>query len=200
MWLSYGLAYLILIGFFVIERFVRVGQTRDMSRDPSDRGSTTIVSIVMGLAFILIPLSPLFDWLGVGAIGRAPAWSATPARLAVAGLGLVFGLAGLVVRYLALTQLGRFFTRTLRQTDQHQLVTTGVYRRLRHPGYLSDLLIFVGTALAMTNWMTAAIVLVSFIPAYLYRIGVEEQMLLAAFGQAYADYRRTSKRLLPGLW
>jgi len=200
MWILYGLAYLLLIGFFLMERFVRVGQTRRMDREDADRGSTTVVSIVMGIAFVLIPLSPLFNWLHVGAMRDLPAGLLASGSLGVGALGVVLGLIGLQLRYRAFTELGRFFTRTLRQTEEHQLVTSGIYRSLRHPGYLSDLFIFFGASLAMNNWITALVVLVTFIPAYLYRIRVEEQMLLKAFGQAYADYQRTSKRLIPGIW
>ncbi|MCL2464490.1 MAG: isoprenylcysteine carboxylmethyltransferase family protein [Micrococcales bacterium] len=189
-WAFAAVAYLLLVGFFVIERWVRVRTTRDMSREDSDRGSTTWVSVAMGIAFVVVPATPLLNWWGPGAMHA----------LAAAVVGALLGALGLAVRYRAFTTLGRFFTRTLRQTDEHHLVTDGVYRRIRHPGYLSDLLIFVGASLAMNNWITLVVVVVLFAPAYWYRIAVEEDMLTQAFGQQYRDYQATSKRLLPFVW
>ena len=186
----YAVAYALLVGFFVIERFVRVRETRDMSRESTDRSSTTFVSIAMGTAFVLIPLTPLFNWLGVGS------WDCWPAGV----VGAVAGVGGLVIRYHAFRTLGRFFTRTLRETDEHELVTWGIYRHVRHPGYLSDILIFWGAALAMENFATLIVVVVLFVPAYLYRIHVEEGMLTDIFGQRYRDYQASSKRLVPRVW
>jgi len=183
-------AYALLVGFFVLERFVRAAGSRDMRRQDTDRGSTAFVSAAMAVAFVIVPLSPLLNWWGPGRIGG---WAA-------GAVGLAVGALGLVVRYRAFTTLGRFFTRTLRQTDQHRLVTDGVYRRIRHPGYLSDILIFCGAALAMSNWITLTVVVVLFVPAYAYRIRTEEAMLTDIFGQAYRDYQRYSKRLVPGIW
>jgi len=181
-------AYALLIGFFIIERFVRRGKdTKKMDRTSHDKGSTTVISIVMGAAFILLPVSPLLNWLRIGAI-HAPA---------VAGFGLVLGVAGLVVRYIAFSALGTFFTRTLRESENHVLITGGIYKYIRHPGYLSDFLIFIGAALAMSNWMSIAVIPITFAFAYAYRINVEEKMLVAIFKEQYTDYQKTSKRLIP---
>jgi len=110
------------------------------------------------------------------------------------------GVIGLVIRYHSFTTLGRFFTRTLRETDSHTLVTTGIYAHIRHPGYLSDILIFWGASLAMNNAVTIIVVVVLFIPVYVYRIHTEEQMLTQIFGQQYRDYQSSTKRLIPYVW
>jgi len=190
MWVWAGAAYVLLAGFFLLERYVRVAGARDMHRQTTDRGSTTLVSLAMGVAFVLIPLTPLLTWWGPGRISSSSAGA----------IGVVMGVVGLVVRYRAFTTLGRFFTRTLQETEEHRLVTDGVYRHIRHPGYLSDILIFWGAALAMSNWITVTVVVVLFVPAYAYRIRTEEAMLTGIFGPAYTDYQHHSKRLIPGLW
>jgi len=182
------LGYVLLAGFFLIERFVRRGKdTKNMRRTVYDKGSTVFISIVMGIAFILLPLSPLLNWLGYGAINM----------LGIGMLGLLLGVGGLVIRYFAFTTLGRFFSRTLREADQQTLVTRGIYRKIRHPGYLSDLLIFIGAALAMNNLLPLVLIPITFVPAYAYRIHVEERMLLEIFGAQYSEYQKVSKRLIP---
>jgi len=180
-------AYLLLLGFFVMERFVRSAGTKDMVRSDADRGSTTVVSVAMGAGFVVVLLGPVASWLGVAAVHV----------LTLAVAGVVVGVVGLAVRYMAFTTLGRFFTRTLRHPEDHVLVTDGIYRLVRHPGYLSDVLLFTGAAFATGNLVAMLVVPVLFVPAYAYRIHTEEAMLVTVFGEQYEAYRRTSKRLVP---
>jgi len=42
-----------------------------------------------------------------------------------------------------------------------------------------------------------AVVLISFLPVYIYRIRTEERMLVEVFGHDYVAYQQTSKRLVP---
>jgi len=184
----YILANMLIVGFFAVEHFCRRDvDAKNMSREKSDRGSTTLISVAMTAAFILIPLSPLIHntqfanfwlpWLGF--------------------VGAMLGVSGLILRYFALTTLGRFFTRTLRETKKHQLVTTGIYQYIRHPGYLSDILIFLGAGFLTQNFLVMGIIAISFAAAYSYRIKTEEKMLKEIFPHEYAKYQKTSKRLVP---
>ena len=187
----YMLAYALLTGFFLIERYVRRGKdTKNMNRTKHDKGSTTLISIAMGTAFIIIPLSPLFNYLGFGLVFNI--WIGTA--------GILFGVLGLFIRYLAFTTLGRFFFRTLREADAHILVTNGIYQYIRHPGYLSDILIFIGCSLAMGNLLPIVAVPFLFVIAYSYRIHAEEKMLIGIFGEAYRIYQKRSKRLIPFIY
>jgi len=181
-------AYCLFIGFFLIERFVRKGEnTKNMGRTKFDRGSTTVVSIVMGTAFVTIPFAPLMNYFNICGIFNL--W------LSVAGI--IVGAMGLVIRYMAFKTLGRFFTRILREEENHKLIKTGIYKRIRHPGYLSDILIFIGAATAMGNLILIIAIPVMFIPAYMYRISAEEKMLIDLFGTDYIEYKKTSKKLIP---
>jgi len=174
-----------------MERFVRHGKdTKNMSRTKSDKGSTTLISIAMGILFIIIPLSPLLNYINFGLINNE-----------IIGIaGILIGLWGLFVRYLAFKTLGRFFTRTLREVDEHKLVTDGIYHYIRHPGYLSDILIFTGAGLAMGNLIPIIGVSVLFLIAYPYRIHVEEKMLTEMFGEEYIAYKKASRRLIPYIY
>ena len=188
MLIIYILAYAVVLGFFLVERFVRQGRdSKNMNRTKHDKGSTTYISFVMGTAFILMIIAPFLIYWHIGTLHCL--W------LGIAGLAL--GAAGLVIRVEAFTTLGRFFTRTLRETENHTLVTAGIYKYIRHPGYLSDLMIFIGIALALDNLILLIVIPLLFIPAYIYRIHVEERMLIGIFGDRYIQYMKTSKRLIP---
>ena len=81
----------------------------------------------------------------------------------------------------------------------HRLITTGPYRWLRHPGYLSNLLSLTGIGLALSSLIGLALAALV-VPLLLHRIAHEEAMLRDAFGDAYRAYQRRSWRLLPFVW
>jgi len=185
----YIAAYLMLLGFFLIEGFLRRG-SKDRRKTKFDRGSTAFISAIMGVSFILLFVTPLLNYFDAENI---------PWPL-VGGIGICLGTVGLVIRCVAFSTLGRFFTRTLQETEHHALVTNGIYRYIRHPGYLSDILIFLGVGMTLRNWIPVAFVAVTFAAGYAYRIKTEEKMLVEVFGEAYVSYQKRSKRLLPFLF
>jgi protein-S-isoprenylcysteine O-methyltransferase Ste14 len=81
------------------------------------------------------------------------------------------------------------------QKDDPDLVTSGPYRRVRHPIYSGILLALLGTALA-TNlyWLIALGVLGVY---FVYSAKVEERLLTASFPSTYPSYRTKTKMLIP---
>ncbi len=96
--------------------------------------------------------------------------------------------------------LGKFWSVTLQLKENHQLVTTGIYRRIRQPMYLSLLIFSPGNALALPNYVAGPAFLVAMLVLIAFRVGPEERMLLEEFGEEYEAYRERSHRLIPGLW
>ncbi|MGI8589200.1 MAG: methyltransferase family protein [Chloroflexia bacterium] len=115
-----------------------------------------------------------------------------------AGLGLM--AAGLVLRVWSLATLGRFFTSVVRTHPGHRVVRSGPYRLLRHPSYTGTFLTLLGFGLALGSWLGAALLVLLPLPAYIYRMRVEERVLLSALGPEYAEYMRGTRRMLPWLW
>ena len=109
-------------------------------------------------------------------------------------------VAGLVVRWTAIFSLGKAFSANVAIRDTQSLYRSGLYSVVRHPSYSGMLIIFLAIALADRNWLSAAFVLIFPTAALIYRIHVEEAALLGAFGAKYADYSRTTKRLIPGVY
>ena len=114
-------------------------------------------------------------------------------------VALLFLGAGL--RYWSMRVLGRFFTRTLRVAQGHELVQLGPYRLIRHPGYLANLLAYASaTTLIARSGLFGAAVLVALGLAYVYRIYHEERMLLTTFGESYREYQARTSRLVPWVY
>ncbi len=113
--------------------------------------------------------------------------------------GLCYALALWLLSRVALN-LGGFWSATLQLKENHQLVTKGVYRRIRHPMYLSFLTFSAGNALALPNYIAGPAMMVAILVLIAFRVGPEERMLLEEFGEEYEEYRKRSYRLIPGLW
>jgi len=110
--------------------------------------------------------------------------------------GLVLLLTGSALRVQARRTLGEYFSAVVRILPEHKLIRHGIYKHIRHPGYLGELLIYLSVPLLLHS-LYGFLVMVFLIPFILYRIRVEEQMLLEKFGDEYRDYMRKSKRFIP---
>jgi len=124
-----------------------------------------------------------------GSFGSA----STVARIA----GMVLMVAGIVVRWTAILTLKRQFTVDVAITEQHKLVTHGIYRYLRHPAYAGSLVSFIGLGFAYANWISLILVVVLVSLAFVRRIQVEERVLRDQFGAEYERYCSSTRRLIP---
>lgn len=114
-------------------------------------------------------------------------------------VGVVSLLVGLVVRRRAKNDLGKHFSPGLRILNNHRLVKDGIYKHVRHPAYLGNFLFWLGTPLLFSSWYDFWVMLL-LIPCFLYRISVEERMLVERFGDEYLEYMKHSKALIPFLY
>ena len=110
---------------------------------------------------------------------------------------MVFGLG---LRIWAAVTLGRYYTRTLMITEDHKVVSTGPYARVRHPAYLGVLLLWAGFGVLSSNLITVFLFPIMFVVVYLYRISVEERMLVKELGDGYIQYQRKTRKLIPYLY
>jgi len=110
--------------------------------------------------------------------------------------GLVLLPVGSVLRVQARRTLGEYFSPVVRILPEHELIRHGIYKHIRHPGYLGELLLYFSVPLLLHS-LYGFLVMVFLIPFILYRIRVEEQMLIEKFGDEYRDYMRKSKRFIP---
>lgn len=113
--------------------------------------------------------------------------------------GIVILLIGMVLRWGSIWFLGRYFTGRVQIQDDHELISRGIYRWLRHPSYTGGIMIFIGIALSINNWLALIVNLLIIAGAYLYRIKIEERALINYFGDAYKEYMKSTWRIFPYL-
>jgi protein-S-isoprenylcysteine O-methyltransferase Ste14 len=109
-------------------------------------------------------------------------------------ISTVLLLAGNTLAVLVLLQLGRSFSI---MAEARQLVTRGVYGRVRHPLYLAEELAVIGIVLQFLSLWTALLLAVQ-ITFQLRRMRNEERVLSQTFPE-YADYKQRTAMLLPGI-
>jgi protein-S-isoprenylcysteine O-methyltransferase len=122
-----------------------------------------------------------------------------PSRGTAAAGAAIFA-AGIALRWYAIVCLGRFFTVNVAIAADHRLIDTGPYRLLRHPSYSGALLAFCGLGICLRNGAALAALVIPVLVVFLRRMRIEEDALLAAFGERYRDYMRRTWRLIPFIY
>jgi protein-S-isoprenylcysteine O-methyltransferase Ste14 len=134
--------------------------------------------------------------LAVPALDHRLSWSLMPPSVALAGDGLM-----------ALGWLGVFFvfkentftSATIELAPDQQVISTGPYAWVRHPMYLSGLVLLLGIPIALGSWW-GILALVAILPALIWRL-IDEEKFLARDLPGYVAYQQTVRhRLIPGVW
>jgi protein-S-isoprenylcysteine O-methyltransferase Ste14 len=172
--------------FAFLPEFSLIARSKPAPGETADRGSMNLII--------------LSGWIGMF-IAFAVAWIST--FLLVRGqkiwfcLGLIFLLLGSFLRRHCFKMLGRHFTGNVKVTSDQPVIQVGAYRWIRHPSYTGGMLMFLGTGLGLTNWLSIVVLMIASGLSYAYRVRVEEGALQAALGQPYRDYMQRTKRFIP---
>jgi protein-S-isoprenylcysteine O-methyltransferase Ste14 len=111
------------------------------------------------------------------------------------GIGLAIFILGLALAVWARVYLGRNWGMPMSQKADAELVTTGPYKRVRHPIYSGIILGMAGTAIAVSPYWLIAVAI--FGAYFLYSAVTEERTMAERFPAAYPPYKRATKMLIP---
>jgi protein-S-isoprenylcysteine O-methyltransferase Ste14 len=81
--------------------------------------------------------------------------------------------------------------------EGHTLVTSGIYKYIRHPMYASQWIWVIAQILLLWNWIAGPLDLLFFIPIYILRVRAEEKMMLDTFGDPYREYMQKTGGVIP---
>ena len=179
---------------FVLITIVRTIQTtkyRKLGIAIDRKTISDIILLALAGICMIIPLidvfSSLFDFAGY----RFPHW--------IGWVGVILFAIAIWLLWRSHVDLGRNWTPTLGLRSNHQMVTDGVFKYIRHPMYAAHLLWGIAQALMLHNWIAGFSLLIVVIPQYLLRFRAEEQMMLEKFGDQYHHYMRKTGRIIPKL-
>jgi protein-S-isoprenylcysteine O-methyltransferase Ste14 len=178
-----------LLGWYIIRYpFERRARRVRVTKSFFDRRESGLLV----LAFVGLWMVPL-----IYALTGFPAPFDRPLIPAIAVLGAVILCAALVLFYRSHADLGRNWSISLQIRQEHRLVITGIYRRIRHPMYASFFLLAIAQLALLPNWFAGTTGLVAIALLYGFRVGPEEQMMAERFGAEYQDYMAHTGRLTP---
>ena len=112
-------------------------------------------------------------------------------------LGVLLLLGSLVIFARAHLDLKSNWSPSLEIYEKHTLITTGIYKYIRHPMYASQWLWVIAQILLLQNWLAGPIDFILFIPFYFIRVLAEEKMMADQFGEAYLKYIRQTGGVIP---
>jgi protein-S-isoprenylcysteine O-methyltransferase Ste14 len=180
-----GFIALILAGAIAV--FVLRIDMNPLRKDSSPTGSQSLqLATLLILSLALLWFLPFSDRRGILTL-KSNDWPY---------IGLLLFSIAVIVRVAGLKSLGNYFSAYVVLQPSHRLVRKGIYRKIRHPLYLSLLLAPPGVALIFASFLVLP---VSFL-ALLFvrdRIREEECLLASHFGPEFEDYRRNSWKLIP---
>lgn len=134
--------------------------------------------------------------MGLLNVAVLPVWRLPIAKLTARAIGYPLFGVGLALNLFSLVALGRgFFGETEPVTE---LVTHGIYARLRHPMYVSFVLTMLGLDFLLGSALGVLFTLLGFLPSMVWRARLEEQALGQNLGPAWKAYVETVPSLL--LW
>lgn len=190
----YGKA-LILVGILgtILIRAPHGKRSIEKSIAESRRGPLEMVLLaLMWITMIVLPLLAIFTPLL-----RFADYPFHPIALAI---GTVALFSGLSLFHRSHADLGTNWSITLAIRDSHELVTRGIYQRIRHPMYTAIFLQAAAQLWLLPNWIAGPSCLLAFTLMFVLRLGAEERMMEDRFGESYREYKRKTKRLIPGVW
>jgi protein-S-isoprenylcysteine O-methyltransferase len=130
--------------------------------------------------------------IGYARIGPLPHWLFYP--------GEVLFIGGSAFTHWSYSLLGRYLSPYVEVLPGHQVIEAGPYRYIRHPGYLGQLVAFVGLGLAVQSWVALLALLTVAGSVLAHRMRLEEAFMATELGDRYVEYIARTKRLLPFVW
>jgi|SRR5688572_29462560 len=184
-----------LVGYWLANFAIRAPYIRARHRQTirSKRKSVadTLLFFGVGIGGFCVPLIYVFSPVLSFADYSLPLWCGV--------LGTALLVVGDWLFWRSHKDLGVNWSPTLEIRHSHELVTHGIYSRIRHPMYSSLWLLVTAQAMILPNYVAGFSGIIPFAALYFLRVRMEERMMAGEFGEEYAQYCQRTGRLVPRL-
>lgn len=187
-WLLMGILFvpMFIAGLVMMQKSPALLRKRlDAKEEQSEQRAVIALSGLMFLAaFVVAGLNFRFGWIVM------PAWVSYAAAVVFL---LAYGLYAEVLRE------NVWLSRTIEVQENQKVVDTGLYGLVRHPMYMSTLLLFLAMPLVLGS-VISFVIMLAYIPIIARRIRNEEQVLEKGL-EGYTDYKkRVRYKVIPFVW
>ena len=159
-------------------------QTDHIGRGKGKKGLVLMIELALKVVTYLVPV--------VEVISIVNNTSSMP--LGVRCLGVLLGVLGDTVFIISVLTMRDNWRAGIAENDKTELVTGGIYQYSRNPAFLGFDLVYIGILLMFFNTGLFEITLLVILLLHLQIVNVEEDFLIATFGQEYVEYRKKVRR------
>jgi protein-S-isoprenylcysteine O-methyltransferase Ste14 len=149
---------------------------------------------ILQFILLIILLNFFLGWLQIGTLDN----QLTQNILNYVGITLY--ILGLLLRYVSIIHLGRFFTRNVAVSDTHELISSGPYKILRHPLYLGLFLLSTSVPLFFSNILLTPLAYLLMGYILNHRMTLEETILETSLGQSYKNWKHSRYKFIPFIY
>lgn len=116
--------------------------------------------------------------------------------VAVRVMGAITSVVGTIIFAVSVQTMRDSWRAGVSKSDKTELVTNGIYQISRNPAFLGFDLLYVGTLMMFFNWILCILTVFAIVMYHLQIVNVEEDFLLATFGNEYLGYKKKVRRYI----
>jgi protein-S-isoprenylcysteine O-methyltransferase Ste14 len=140
----------------------------------------------------------LLVFIAFALLWQAHFWERSPQTWQLA-LSIVLFLLAALLSWTGARALGRQWRLDAGLSADHELITFGPYRFVRHPIYTSMLCVLFGTGFLITPWWLLLPAFLILIAGTEIRVRIEDNLLASQFGEGFVEYKRRVPAYIPFL-
>lgn len=187
-WLLVGLLFIpmLVAGFVMLFKVPAFLEKRldAKEKQATQKGVVKFAGLMFIGGFVVAGLDYRFQW------SNMPAW-------VVIAASVLFLIA--YALYAEVMRENAYLSRTIKVEEGQRVVDTGLYGIVRHPMYMTTILLFSMIPLILGSWY--ALIVFAFYPAIIIVRLKDEEALLTRELPGYAEYKQKVKyRIIPYIW
>jgi len=112
-------------------------------------------------------------------------------------IGFILFILGLILQGIAEATLGKYYLPSIGTVEGQKIIKNGIYKYIRHPGYLGEIIIFFGLGFVTYSLLGILGAFIVSLMVYFGEVVPEEKYMLEKFGREYEEYMKETFRFIP---